>query len=47
MKTSKRTKKLGEDKKYIVIKKGSTIITINKETGEQLSIDIVKKKKRR
>ncbi len=43
MRLSKRTKKLAEDDKYLVTRKGNVITTLNKKTGGKFSVEIKKK----
>jgi len=43
MRFIKLTKKLAEDEKYLVTKKGNIISTLNKETGETYYCEIKKK----
>ena len=45
MRLIKFVKKLAEDEKYLVTKKGTIICEINKETGETYYIEIRKKPK--
>ncbi len=38
----RRTKKLAEDDRYLVIRKGDIITTLDKKTGEKFSVKVKK-----